>query len=100
MGIDAYPVTNSVDFPERHPCLCHSERARIHSQKNNFLFAAGSPPNVLLVRGPSVLEWVINMRYRFTKSKSIAGYAQFLGGGRYFLGHTHRPVLKRFDGKT
>ena len=95
-GIDAYPITNSGDFPERHSCLCHSERARIHSQKNNFLFAVGSPTNVLLVRGPSVLEWVINMRYRFTKSQSIAGCAQFPRGGGYFLGDTHRPVLKRF----
>ncbi len=88
-GINANPVANCGNFPEGNPCLRHAEGAGVHPEKNNFLFAGCRLTDVLLVRGPCILQRIIDVCYRVVKSQGAAGRAQFTGRFSYVLGDTH-----------
>jgi len=51
--------------------LHHPERAGIHAEKNHALFAVAKFPQILFVRSPRVIEWIIDMRDRRLEFQTV-----------------------------
>ena len=87
-GINADPVAHGGHFTERHAGLRHAEGAGVHAEKNIFLLGAAGQLEVLLVRGPRVIERVVDVLDGLGKTQRLAGGAQVTrGGGQIIFGH-------------
>ena len=86
VGVDAEPITRGGDFAEGYAGLGHAEGTGVHAKKDNFLFVGGGEAKVLLVRGPGVVERIVNVGHGVGEGESIAAGAQVAGGLDYFFG--------------
>ena len=85
-GVDAEPIARGGDFAEGYTGLGHAEGTGVHAEKDNFLFVGGGEAEVLFVRGPRVVERIVNVSHGVGEGESIAGSAQVAGGLDYFFG--------------
>ena len=85
-GVDAEPIACGGNFAKGHAGLRHAEGARVHAEEHDILFIGGGEAEVLLVRGPRVVEGIVHEGYGLGEGESVAGGAQIAGGGDYFLG--------------
>ena len=93
-GIDPEPVAHDGDFAKRHAALGHTEWAGVHAKENNFLFCGCGEVEVLLVRGPRVIEGVVDMGHRGAEGQGVAVRAEISRGLDHCLQHTHSAGLK------
>ena len=87
-GINADPVAHSGHFAKGHAGLRHAKGARVHAEKNDFLLSAAGQLQVLLMRGPRVIERVVDILDGLGKSERVTGSAQpACGSNEVFGGH-------------
>ena len=99
-GIDADPVAHSGHLAKGHTRLSHAEGPRVHSKENDFLWRTAGQVKVLLVRGPRVVERVINVLHRLGEGECVAGVAQFTRGIDYVIsGHERAHSIGIFQNR-
>ena len=99
-GIDADPVAHSGHLAKGHTRLRHAEGPRVHSEENDFLWRTAGQVKVLLVRGPRVVERVINVLHRLGEGECVAGVAQFTRGIDYVIsGHERAHSIGIFQNR-
>ncbi len=99
-GIDADPVAHSGHLAKGHTRLRHAEGPRVHSEENDFLWRTAGQVKVLLVRGPCVVERVINVLHRLGEGECVAGVAQFTRGIDHFIsGHGRAHSIGIFQNR-
>ena len=99
-GIDADPIANRSHLTKGHARLRHAEGAGVHAEEHNFLWGTAGQAKVLLVRGPRVVERVINVLHRLGEGERVAGGTQLASGsddviGGHGLAHSIGIFLKR-----
>ena len=99
-GVDAEPIAGGGDFAKGDAGLRHAEGAGIHPEEDDAFFCGGGEAEVLLVRGPRVVEGVVNVRHGVGEGESIAGGAQVARGGGYVFQNAHGVSLKPVQSKT
>jgi hypothetical protein len=80
LGRDTKPIAHSGNFAERHARLRHAEWTRIHTEKNDAFPASAEAAEVLLVRGPGVVERVVNEGHGRVEAEVVHCVAQFTRG--------------------
>ena len=85
-GIDAEPIARGGDFAEGNAGLRHAEGAGVHTEEHNAFFGGGSEAEILLVRGPRVVERIVHVRHGVSKGEGVASGTQVAGGSDDFLG--------------
>ena len=85
-GVDAEPIACSGDFAKGHAGLRHAEGAGVHAEKHDALRRGAGEVEVLLMRGPCVVEGVVHVGHGIGEGEGVAGRAQVAGGGDYFFG--------------
>src|SRR5262245_42747743 len=58
------PVAYRSDFPKRNPGLCHSKRSWVHPEENHSLLARTELVQIIAMRFPGVMQWVIDVGHR------------------------------------
>lgn len=86
-GFDAQPVAHGRDLAEGHAGLRHAERAGIHAEKDDALPRGAIFSDVNFVRGPCVIERVVNVRDRRGKLQAIHSVPQFRRGLQDAIGY-------------
>src|SRR5437868_1270970 len=79
-GANAKPIADGGDLAERNAGLRHAERPGIHSEKDHALRSIAVAAQINLMRGPGVMERIINVRDRRTELQFANGRAESLGG--------------------
>jgi len=79
-GFDPEPIAHSTDLPERDAGLDHAEGAGVHPKKDHAFGAVGVTLQVRFVRGPGVIEWVINVCNRRRERELAHHPLEILGG--------------------
>ncbi|MBL68366.1 MAG: hypothetical protein CMO74_07955 [Verrucomicrobiales bacterium] len=96
-GIDADPIAHSGHLAKGHTRLRHAEGAGVHPEENNFLWGAAGQTKVLLVRGPRVVERVVNVLDRLSERERITGGTQLARGGDDVIdGHGRAHSIRNF----
>jgi len=70
-ALDLEPFPHQPRGAEWHARLGHAPRSRIHAQEEDFLAVIAAPLQVDFVRLASVIERVVDMRYRRAESQFI-----------------------------
>ncbi|MEY2466723.1 MAG: hypothetical protein QOD03_1244 [Verrucomicrobiota bacterium] len=77
--INAQPVAHSGNFSKRHAGLRHAEGTGIHAEKQNALLPLAVTPQIFFVRGPRVVERIINVGNRRGETEFANGIAKMFG---------------------
>lgn len=85
-GIDAEPIAGGGDFTEGHAGLRHAEGAGVHAKKHDALRRGAGEVEVLLMRGPCVVEGIVHVGHGIGEGEGVTGCAQVASGGDYFFG--------------
>jgi len=72
------PIAHGRDLAKWDAGLRHAERTRVHAEKQNALLVARVTAQINLVRGPGVIERVVNVRDRRREDEFAYRRAQFL----------------------
>ena len=99
-GIDSNPIARGGDFTKGYTGLCHPEGAWVHAEENGFLFCGSGKPEVLLMRGPCVVERIVHERHGVGKSQLIARGAQVAGCGGDVFQNAHGASVKPVQAQT
>jgi len=99
-GGDAEPIAHGRDFTEGHSGLCHAERPGIHPKKKHALAGISVLAEVGFVRGPGVIQWIVDVRNRGSETQAVNGIAKAFGGlnergthGDYSVSKARLPPL-------
>ena len=79
-GFNSEPIAHSSDLSERDSGLHHAKRTGIRPEKDHPFGTVGITPQICFVRGPGVIERVINVRNRRRESELAHCPPEFLGG--------------------
>src|SRR5262245_26735692 len=74
---DFHPIAHGIHFAKRHAGLHHTERARIHAEKENTLGAVAVLAQIGLMCRPGVLKWVIDASDGGLKSQAVNSGTEF-----------------------
>ena len=85
-GIDAEPIAGGGDFAEGYAGLRHAEGTGVHAEEHDALRRGAGEVEVLLVRGPCVVEGVVHVGHGIGEGEGVAGRAQVACCGDYFFG--------------
>jgi serine protease Do len=84
--VDAHPIAHGGDFTEGDTGLGHAKGAGIHADEDDTFFAAAKAAEVDLMRGPGVVEGLIDVLDGSGEAERAEGFAQGLGGGNECVG--------------
>src|SRR5689334_18735082 len=62
-AVDSKPIAYHHDVTERHAGLGHPEIAGVHAGDEDLVAAASESAQIFAVRGPRVLERIVDMTY-------------------------------------
>ena len=77
---DAHPGANGANFAKGHAGLHHAERSGVHAEKDHPFVAVGKLLQVRLVRGPRVIERIIDVCDRGREFDAVNDSAEFARG--------------------
>ena len=83
--VNAQPVAYGRDLSKRDARLRHPEWAGIHPEKDNALFPIRVSPQIGFVRGPSVIERIVNVCDRRSEMQFVDRITQTFGRRDYSL---------------
>src|ERR1041385_5058344 len=92
-GLNAQPVTDRSDFAKGNSSLNHSKWSRVHAQEDNTLPRTAKFANILFIRRPGIIQWIVNIGYRLAKTQPLDCFTKVLGCGNKMLGHLFRACL-------
>jgi len=76
---DPEPIAHRGNLAKGHARLCHAEGARIHAEKNHALGRFAEAPEIKFVRGPGVIQRVVNVGNGRRKTQFADGIAKAFG---------------------
>ena len=95
-GVNFHPIAHGGDFSKWDAGLHHAKRAGIHAQKHHALARVAEAPQILFMRGPGVIQRVVNVRDRLGKAQAVHSRGKFLRGGNEPLAEWGRFGRGRF----
>src|SRR5262245_36089010 len=99
-ALDPEPVAHRGNFTERNTGLHHAERSGIHAEKEHAFAAFAVSAQIFLMRGPGVIERIVNEGYGRRETQAADGVAETLGGLNELRASQHGSHGESMSGRS